>query len=307
MREPSSATRARRRDAPRGLLFVGGFEHPPNTDAAVTLVRDVMPLVWRELGPVPVTIVGADPPAEVQALAGPEVDVAGWVEDLPPLYDSARVMVAPLRYGAGMKGKVTQSLAAGLPVVTTPVGAEGLGAVDGRDMLIAEDPAGLAERGRPPHPRRRAVERPVAGGQEVAARVFSPAVMRERLEELLVMAAERQAPSIERQPPPDAEDPAVAPAARPGDACAVAIRAGRGHRGRSILPPVTEYEDRVGQELAGYDEVEEVHQLPPIYHYWSERYVLPLLHEVGFESIDRAGTTRSRSSARREHRRMRGW
>ena len=127
-----------------GLLFVGGFEHPPNTGAAVTLVRDMMPLVWRELGPVPVTIVGADPPAEVRELAGPEVDVAGWVDDLRPLYDTARVMVAPLHYGAGMKGKVTQSLAAGLPIVTTAVGAEGLGAVDGRDMLIAEDPAGLA-------------------------------------------------------------------------------------------------------------------------------------------------------------------
>ena len=168
-----------------GLLFVGSFEHPPNADAVVALVRTVMPLVWQKLGSVRLKIVGADPPVEVQALAGPDVELTGWVKDLTAMYDTARVMVAPLRYGAGMKGKVTQSLAAGLPVVTTPVGAEGLEAVDGRDMLIAEDPAELADR----------IVRLVrddelwstlsSAGQDVAARVCSPAVMRERLEELL--------------------------------------------------------------------------------------------------------------------------
>ena len=110
------------------MLFVGGFEHPPNVDAALALVNDVMPLVWERLGDVPVTIAGSKPTPEVEALAGPNVEITGWVEDLQPLIDGARAMAAPLRYGAGMKGKVTQSLGAGLPVVTTPTGAEGLGA-----------------------------------------------------------------------------------------------------------------------------------------------------------------------------------
>jgi GT2 family glycosyltransferase/SAM-dependent methyltransferase len=177
------------RPGPRsGVLFVGSFEHPPNADAVIALVRTVMPLVWGELGPVPVTIVGARPPVEVLELAGPDVEITGWVQDLTPLYDGARVMVAPLRYGAGMKGKVTQSLAAGLPVVTTPIGAEGLGAVDGDDMMIAEDPAQLAER----------IVRVVGddelwsrlseAGQDLAARVASPAVIRRRLDELLTMS-----------------------------------------------------------------------------------------------------------------------
>jgi len=173
-----------------GALFVGSFEHPPNVDAAVALVRTVMPLVWQDIGPVPVKIVGPQPPQEVRELAGAHVEVTGWVKDLTPLYESARVMVAPLQYGAGMKGKVTQSLAAGLPVVTTPIGAEGLEAVDGQDMMIAEDPADLAER----------IVRLVredelwlrlsGAGQELAARRFSPAIMRERLEELLAVAAQ---------------------------------------------------------------------------------------------------------------------
>ncbi|HWX87480.1 MAG TPA: glycosyltransferase, partial [Solirubrobacteraceae bacterium] len=121
-----------------GILFVGGFEHPPNAGAARRLVKEVMPAVWRELGDVHVTIVGPDPPPEVQALAAPLVDVTGWIEDLKPLLDNARLMVAPLRYGAGLKGKVTQALAVGLPVVTTPIGAEGIEDPD-ECILIAED------------------------------------------------------------------------------------------------------------------------------------------------------------------------
>ncbi len=127
-----------------GILFVGGFEHTPNVDAAIRLVRDVMPVVWRDLGDVQVTIVGSAPPPEVKALASPLVDVTGWVEDLQPLLDQSRLMVAPLRYGAGIKGKITQSLAVGLPVVTTSIGAEGLEDQEEQCMLIGEDPQELA-------------------------------------------------------------------------------------------------------------------------------------------------------------------
>lgn len=168
-----------------GLLFVGSFEHPPNIGAVMMLVHDIMPLVWQQLGPVRLTIVGADPPAAIRALAGPSVEFTGWVKDLAPLYDSARVMVAPLRYGAGMKGKVTQSLAAGLPVVTTQIGAEGLDAVDGRDMMIAEQPEELAERIASLVGDDELWSLLSRSGQDIARRVFSPDVMRESLDDLL--------------------------------------------------------------------------------------------------------------------------
>src|SRR6202007_2948599 len=116
------------------------------TDAAVRLVKGVMPRVWREVGDVPVTIIGPLAPPEVRALASPLVDVAGWVPDIDPLFYAARAMVAPLNYGAGLKGKVTQALAYGLPVVTTPIGAEGLDARDGEHLLIGENADELAER-----------------------------------------------------------------------------------------------------------------------------------------------------------------
>jgi GT2 family glycosyltransferase/SAM-dependent methyltransferase len=171
-----------------GVLFVGGFEHPPNVDAALLLVRSVMPLVWRELPDVPVVIAGSKPTPEIQALASPKVDVTGWVEDLGPLVDAARVMAAPLRFGAGMKGKVTQSLGAGLPVVTTPTGAEGLGVEDGREMLIAEDVEGLAERIVRLHADDELWRRLSIEGQDVVRRVASIELMRERLAGLLSLS-----------------------------------------------------------------------------------------------------------------------
>ncbi len=168
-----------------GVLFVGGFEHDPNIDAAVRLVEEVMPLVWRELPDVPVTVVGADAPPEVERLASRLVDVTGWVEDLEPLIDGARAMVAPLRYGAGLKGKVTQSLAAGLPVVTTTVGAEGLDVVDGEHMLIADDPAEMAERIVRVLGDDELWHRLSVAGQAVVDAMCSPAVIVDRLEHLL--------------------------------------------------------------------------------------------------------------------------
>ena len=121
-----------------GLLFVGGFQHTPNLDAAFVLVREIMPLVWRELPECRLTIVGPHAPPQIEALASRRVTVAGWVADMTPLLEGSRAMVAPLRYGAGMKGKVTQSLAAGLPVVTTSIGAEGLPVEPGEQVLVGE-------------------------------------------------------------------------------------------------------------------------------------------------------------------------
>jgi glycosyltransferase involved in cell wall biosynthesis len=129
-----------------GVLFVGGFEHTPNAEAALALVHEVMPRVWATRPDVKVRIVGPGPPPEVQGLAGPRVEVMGWVADLDAVIESARALVAPLRYGAGMKGKVTQALAAGLPVITTPVGAEGLDPRDGEQMLVGQTAQELAER-----------------------------------------------------------------------------------------------------------------------------------------------------------------
>jgi glycosyltransferase involved in cell wall biosynthesis len=124
------------------LLFVGHFLHPPNVDAARFLVEDVVPRVGR---PVRVRIVGHAIPPRITALARPgAVEVSGPVADLRPTIAAAAVVTAPVRFGTGMRGKVLEALAMGRPVVTTSLGAEGLGAVSNRDLLIADDAASFA-------------------------------------------------------------------------------------------------------------------------------------------------------------------
>ena len=171
-----------------GVVFVGGFEHPPNVDGALMLLQEVMPAVWRQLGDVPVKIVGADPPEAVSSLASENVEIAGWVPDLDSVLDSTRALVAPLPYGAGLKGKVTQALACGLPVVTTPVGAEGLDALDGEHMLIAETPEGLAGRVVDVLRDDELWQRLSSAGVELARERCSPRLMSSRLGEVLELS-----------------------------------------------------------------------------------------------------------------------
>ena len=87
---------------------------------------------------------GSFPPSEVEALASETIVVPGYLNDVSGYFDRARVFVAPLRYGAGMKGKIGMAMAMGLPVVTTSIGAEGMGLVDGVNALIADDEEGFA-------------------------------------------------------------------------------------------------------------------------------------------------------------------
>lgn len=110
------------------LLFVAGFGHPPNVDAAKWLVNEIFPLVRERVPGASLSLVGSNPTAEVKALAAPDVRVTGYVSDaeLADFYRRAAVAVVPLRFGAGVKGKVVEALHHGLPIVTTSVGAQGL-------------------------------------------------------------------------------------------------------------------------------------------------------------------------------------
>ncbi|MEO5628539.1 MAG: glycosyltransferase [Thermomonas sp.] len=130
----------------RDLLFVGGFRHPPNVDAALWFVRDVFPLIREAQPDIRFHCIGGDVPADIQLLdknAG--VEIHGHVPDLQPWLDSCRVSVAPLRYGAGVKGKVNQAMAHGLPVVATSPAVEGMHLRDGLDVLVADDAQAFAE------------------------------------------------------------------------------------------------------------------------------------------------------------------
>jgi GT2 family glycosyltransferase/SAM-dependent methyltransferase/peptidoglycan hydrolase CwlO-like protein len=120
---------------PIQLLFVGGFAHPPNVDAVTWFCQEVLPKALAAGRELALTIVGSKAGAEVKALERPGVRVVGFVSDaeLLRLYAESDIVVAPLRYGAGVKGKVIEAMARGVPVVTTDVGAQG---IDGADQLL---------------------------------------------------------------------------------------------------------------------------------------------------------------------------
>ena len=130
-----------------GVVFFGGFlagAGGPNEEAAVDLVEEVMPKLWERLPDLRLKIVGANPTPAVRELQGLRVEVVGFVPDPAEYLSRARVHVDPLRSGAGIKLNLIETMAAGLPFVTTPVGAEGLGLGDLEDVLVARDNDELA-------------------------------------------------------------------------------------------------------------------------------------------------------------------
>ena len=123
-----------------GLLFIGGYKHTPNVDAVIWMCREIMPLIWQKQPNIKITLLGSNPPTKIKNLARDErIEVPGYIKDVEPYFLNSRVFVAPLRYGAGMKGKIGHSLSYGLPTVTTSIGAEGMGLTHDFDVLIADE------------------------------------------------------------------------------------------------------------------------------------------------------------------------
>jgi glycosyltransferase involved in cell wall biosynthesis len=132
---------AGRRTGPPTVMFLGAMSWEPNVAAAEFLARDVLPALLPRVPDVRLRIVGRDPTPRVQRLAGDRVEVTGSVPDvLAPLAD-AHVLAVPLLAGGGTRLKILEAFAAGLPVVSTPVGCEGIAADPDRHLVVAETPA----------------------------------------------------------------------------------------------------------------------------------------------------------------------
>ena len=128
----------------RDMLFIGSYEHLPNVDAVRYFAAEIWPLVRREVPEAEFFVLGSNPPAEVLALEGGGIHVTGYVEDLAPYFNRCRLSVAPLRYGAGIKGKIATSLGFGVPCVATRIAVEGMGMTDGEDVLVGDSPEDFA-------------------------------------------------------------------------------------------------------------------------------------------------------------------
>jgi O-antigen biosynthesis protein len=125
-------------DGRSDIIFVGGYRHLPNVDAVDYFIAEIWPTVAATIPAARFMIVGNDAPARWQSLASDRVEIVGFAADLTPLFAEARVCIAPLRFGAGFKGKIATALAEGVPVVTTSVGAEGMNLEPGVNVLVGD-------------------------------------------------------------------------------------------------------------------------------------------------------------------------
>ncbi len=169
----------------KDICFVGGFQHPPNLDAVMFFVKEVLPLVVKEIPDIVFKVIGSKPPAELDQLKGAHVEILGFVQDLEPIWSSVRLSVAPLRFGAGVKGKVCMSLSYGVPVVCTPIAAEGMGLSDGQEVLLGSTAQELADQVIRLYRDAALWEGLSKAGMKLVDEEFSTATNRKRIEEYL--------------------------------------------------------------------------------------------------------------------------
>ena len=130
---------------PHSAVYLGDYKYFPNSDAVLYFAHEIMPLIQREIPDFHLTLLGKDPSQEIQALAGDHITVTGLVDDIRPYLQRSAAFVCSLRSGSGTRFKLMESLACGCPVVSTSIGAEGLGAVDGEHMYLRDTPQTFAD------------------------------------------------------------------------------------------------------------------------------------------------------------------
>lgn len=129
----------------KNITFVGSFGHSPNVDAVLFFANEVMPILQKKIPDIKFHVVGSNPPIEILNLDSGHIVIEGFVDDLSEFYKSIRVNVAPLRFGAGVKGKVAGALAAGLPTIASSCAIEGMGCTPQLDVLLADSPQEFAD------------------------------------------------------------------------------------------------------------------------------------------------------------------
>ncbi|HZK07534.1 MAG TPA: glycosyltransferase [Bacteroidales bacterium] len=127
------------------LVFIGNMGYPPNVNAAEYLAYEILPLVQQEMPSARLLLAGATPDKRVQDLAGEQVTVTGWVDDIRDCYAQARIFVAPMQIGTGLQNKLLEAMSMRLPCITSPLANSALCAEDGNEILVAEKPAEYAK------------------------------------------------------------------------------------------------------------------------------------------------------------------
>lgn len=190
-----------RKPGPRNpvAIFIGSYLWPPNCDAMAWFTSEVWPLIHERNKKSRFQIVGSSPTPEILEMDGiPGVEVLGFVPDTTPYLENAAVSVAPLRYGGGMKGKVNEALAHGLPVVSTGIGAQGFHPENDREMIVTDDPEEFAKAVLELFDDHGKQEQMGLAGQELNARHCSPKMVKKFLAGMTDLAASLAGPGLTR-------------------------------------------------------------------------------------------------------------
>jgi GT2 family glycosyltransferase/glycosyltransferase involved in cell wall biosynthesis len=176
----------------RDILFIGGYQHNPNVEAVLYFTREILPALRLRIPGLRFLVLGSRPPPQISELACDHIQVLGFQKDIAPYFNGCRLMVAPLRFGAGIKGKLGTSFSYGLPVVATPIAAEGMYLQDGRDLLVADQPKEFVEAVVRAYTDPELWARLSEAGRQVVRERYSPEVIRRGLAEVIA-SVERQA------------------------------------------------------------------------------------------------------------------
>jgi glycosyltransferase involved in cell wall biosynthesis len=184
------------------FLFIGSFMNHPNFDAMQFFCSETWPIISSKLPQAKLYIVGDSPHPEVRALANERIIVTGYVPDTAPYLQRCRVSIAPLRYGAGMKGKVGEALACGLPVVATSIAVEGTGLKSGSNVIVADGAADFADAAVALYQDEQLWNRLSANGKEFIKKHYSPEAVAANLENALFKSFSRahETNSVKQRP-----------------------------------------------------------------------------------------------------------
>ena len=235
-------------DEREDIMYLGGYQHPPNVDAVLYFIEEIFPKVKDKIPKLKFYVVGSNPPSELIAKGTEDVLVTGYVKDLSEYVDRCRLSVAPLRYGAGIRGKIATSLSYGLPCVSSSLGAEGMRLTDGQDALIADEPSEFVDAIVRLYWDRDLWNRLSENGLAYVKNTYSLAAGEKTVADILESINIRKPPS----------------------------KAAVG----------SSYTRRIEQEITAYENVEIVHDLPRIFHYWSNKYLKPKMDFLSITSID---------------------
>lgn len=130
----------------KDIVFLGSYEHDANVDGIIWFCREIFPIVRKSIGQIKLYIIGSNPSESVKSLQSDDIIVTGYVKDLNDYFASARVFIAPLRFGAGIKGKIITAMYYGVPVVGTSIGVEGIGMENGKNVLTADSADEFADK-----------------------------------------------------------------------------------------------------------------------------------------------------------------